>query len=144
MQFNYVKTHDKKQVKAFYKAQGYSAGLKGYDHLFVVMDNQQVIACAIVSLIESNSTQALLHGVVVDKNYLRQNIATKLINFAANQLPRQVVQLVCFSHVKLKHLYLKSHFVEAKCNELINTLDSRFKAYQSKQPELAVFRRSLT
>ncbi|WP_448248692.1 GNAT family N-acetyltransferase [Thalassotalea agariperforans] len=153
---------DKKSVKRFYKSQHYSASFIGFDSTYIVLDNEQIIASAIVSYSTSDNNQALLHALVVAKLYQKQGIATELINIIKQQHCHNYREkhstIVCFADDKLSQFYQRMSFkvVSSKsksdntqCQSYDNDLTvkrvlsesnfNRFIAYQKNTPSLLPF-----
>lgn len=146
---------DKKALKRFYKNQHYSASFIGFDSAYIILDNEQIIASAIVSYSTSDNNQALLHALVVAKPYQKQGIATELINIIKQQHchnhSNKHSSIVCFTKPELAIFYQALSFkkltqeqapnspIISDENNLITDVNfKRFNAYRKKNPALTV------
>ncbi|OKY24802.1 hypothetical protein BI291_05095 [Thalassotalea sp. PP2-459] len=131
---------DKKMLYRFYKAQGYSASLMGYDTCYTIKNkHSEIIAAVIVSQLVQQNQQALLHGLVVSTEHRNKGLAKNLIKHCVHNHDT----VVCFASRSLKDLYRRAGFsmllnqqIEQHLNQLLIT---RFRIYQQKQPLLQVF-----
>ncbi|WP_448213449.1 GNAT family N-acetyltransferase [Colwellia sp. MEBiC06753] len=130
---------DKRVLKQFYKAQQYSAKFKGFDHAFTASKNDQVIAACIYSQLVMENTQLLLHALVVDNSFRGQGVASKLITFSQQTLPKHFDQIVCFSQPYLNSFYQSNAFAMATTEQLAPFLAERYNAYLKNQKDLQVF-----
>lgn len=146
---------DKKSVKRFYKSQHYSASFIGFDSTYIVLDNEQIIASAIVSYSTSDNNQALLHALVVAKPYQKQGIATELINIIKQQHCHNYREkhstIVCFTKPELAIFYqalsfrnltqeqkFSSSTISDENNLLTDVNFKRLNAYRKSAPTLTV------
>lgn len=131
---------DKKALLRFYKSQHYSASFMGFDSGYIIKNEcEEIIASVIVSQLEADNQQALLHGLVVAKQHRKKGLAKKLILHCLTEHNT----IVCFAHEQFKALYQKAGFsrlqaqqVEQHLNQLLVT---RFRTYHKKQPLLQTF-----
>ena len=135
---------DKAKIKRFYKRQRYSASFMGRDCCFIVEDSQlastdNIVAAVIISCINTNNEQALLHALVVDKTLRSQGIASGLLNTCLQHHE----QVVCFADESLTKLYCQNRFTKLSESEhhhyLTPTIKERFSLYKKKQPSLTAF-----
>ncbi|WP_286235575.1 GNAT family N-acetyltransferase [Thalassotalea sediminis] len=131
---------DKKAIMRFYKNQHYSASFMGYDHCYLLKDNNDdIIASVIVSTLTERNTQALLHALVVKADHQGLGLAKTLLEHCI----RQHATIVCFAAPNLKTLYTKvglsmlpDNQIEQHLNEV---LSCRYRSYQKQQPLLNAF-----
>ena len=126
---------DKKDIKRFYKQQHYNASFIGQDRTFLIKDNHLIVAAVIVSLISTDNRQALLHGLLVNKTYRKQNLATTLLNFVS----KEYNDLVCFAVPAQENFYLKRGFSIEHQQHLSPCLLSRYLAYKKNKTDLQIF-----
>ena len=126
---------DKKDIKRFYKQQHYNASFIGQDRTFLIKDNHLIVAAVIVSLISTDNHQALLHGLLVNKTYRKQNLATTLLNFTSKQYDA----LICFAEPAQEKFYIKRGFSIEHQQHLSPCLLSRYLAYKKKKTDLLIF-----
>jgi len=146
-----AKKSDKKAIQAFYKQQHYSAKLLGLDHCYLIysrnkvsdlatpLEPSDIIACVIVSQLESNNSQFFLHGLVVERSNQKQGLATCLIKHALTNHNT----IVCFAQPSLSKLYTQ-HGMTVISEEMISEtltplLKLRFCAYRKKHASLLAF-----
>ena len=99
---------DKKSLLRFYKQQHYSAGLLGFDHVYLIKNPQEIIGAVIISALEKNNRQLFLHGLVIKQEFRQQNLATQLLRQTLNRHINQ--QVICFSNEDLSDFYQKNGF----------------------------------
>lgn len=137
-----AKKADKAAIKKFYKSQVYNASYKGFDQVYLMVDNSQgkrIIASAILSYFTSHNNQGLLHGVVTDKDYRKQGIGQTLIQFVLNHAQQNgpKKEIFCFVKPELQSYYQQLSFQLLANKELTNHLNqelhSRFNAYAKLQ-----------
>lgn len=129
-----VKLTNKKQIKRFYKSQHYSASFVGFDTSYQVLNEDKIIASAIISYQTKENQQALLHALVVDKNYRNIGIAKQLIS----HICKQHNHIVCFCSLELIKLYQQFNFNLCSENDLSTMNKFRFLTYQQKNKLLAL------
>jgi GNAT superfamily N-acetyltransferase len=103
-----IKT-DKKSLMRFYKQQHYSAGLLGFDKIYVIKHEAVIIGAVIISALEKDNMQLFLHGLVVDEKFQHQGLASKLLEYARGIHSSQ--SIVCFAGNELSEFYQKNDFV---------------------------------
>lgn len=135
--FYQTKKEDKKTTLRFYKAQGYSASFMGYDYTYWVKQDDNIVGSVIFSYINKNNTCALLHALYIDPNYRFNNLATHLIDYAANIHNH----MICFADISLDMFYKKSSFIESPQNNLPECFNNKFIAYQQRNKKLKVYER---
>lgn len=155
-----AKKADKKSILRFYKANHYSARFIGFDHCYFIKEDDNIIACVIISQ-GNNSRQVnpssenasnssyldlcqnkpayFLHALLVAPNYRRRRYAEHLLAHAImNHQP-----LVCFAQESLRSFYLNNGFSHIADNLLSlclpHDLYSRFQQYSKTKPELQAF-----
>jgi GNAT superfamily N-acetyltransferase len=126
---------DKKTIKQFYKQQHYSASFMGFDTVYFIKHNETIIACVIVSQLKLYNSQYFLHALVVDKQYRKQGIATRLLN--SHHINAQ--QIICFAGKELSMLYKNANYDLASSKQLNETNLLRYQQYQKSKPNLQVF-----
>jgi len=110
----------------------------GYDHTILALVGEAIIGAVIVSKIEENNSQYLLHGLVVSTSYRGQKVASSLIN----QIIKHYSPIYCFADSSLQNFYLNNGGKLANENELSVTLSTRLNAYRKKSLPLLVFKLS--
>ena len=140
----------KKSIQRFYKQQNYSASFIGYDNCYLVSNNDQIIACVIISRSTAENHQWLLHGLVVDKAYQNLGLGRAMLSYVT----QQHYPLVCFAKKKLSLFYLRSAFeifeyqndsiIDHENNEALIRIVSpcnlkRYLSYRQYQADLAIF-----
>lgn len=139
--------HDKNRLKAFYKHQHFSAGFKGLDTFYYIADKHQIIGSMIYSQIEQSATQLLLHAFVIDRQFRKKHLASKLHAFAyqhVSQLSHQPAKsLICFAETSLTGFYQKLGYNSINDNELCSALLPRYQAYVKQNPNLLIFQRPI-
>lgn len=136
---------DKKDIARFYKQQHYSASNKGFDVCVLAINNNAIIGIAIVSLIQKEAVQGLLHGVVVDKQFWRLGIASELIKQVgklAVSTYENTQHIVCFIEPPLAKLYKGLAFMPFLADELEIELFNRFNRYRQYQGNLKIYAQS--
>lgn len=130
---------DKKSIQRFYKAQQYSASFMGFDHCYLLKQQEEIIACVIISQITPSHKQFFLHALVVDKSHQKKGFASQLLQ----HVTKLHHPLVCFASNTLAALYesqglqyLPKNLIASLLSE---TLVCRFKHYQKQQKSLAAF-----
>ncbi|TKB45122.1 GNAT family N-acetyltransferase [Thalassotalea mangrovi] len=123
---------DKKSIQRFYKQQSYSARFLGADVTYLVRENREIIASAIVSF---QNSYPFLHALVVDKNFQGRGIAKTLLAKAKVHHP----QLYCFCKNDLASFYQKKQFVIIDDASLPEELRQRYLAYGKKQQLVAMY-----
>ena len=147
LNFSPATKSDKSAIKCFYKEQCYSARFIGHDFGYLLHQDQTIIGSALISTITAASTQALLHGLVVAKDYQQRGLGSQLLDFALGQyqlLGQCPKTLIAFCQPELLSLYQKHGFLETDSNKLNHLLAPRFSSYQKKQPELLIVYKSIT
>ena len=138
MQFRFACKTDKAKIKHFYKQQRYSAGFKGFDKTLLVIEKDIIIAAAIVSKIEQQNHQYLLHGLLVAKQYQGMDIASNILS----RLTSHFTPLFCFAERSLQSLYLKNGGKLVDLDTLSGTLQTRFNTYHKHSRDLCIFKLS--
>ncbi|WP_371185900.1 GNAT family N-acetyltransferase [Thalassotalea maritima] len=123
---------DKKDIKRFYKQQKYNARFLGDDACYFIKDNEQIIACVIISY---QHRSPFLHGLCVDGTHRHQGIARQLLTHCQHLHQH----IYCFAQDSLAGLYLNSHFSQVSQDTLPNSLQTRFTSYLRKQTNLVAF-----
>lgn len=131
-----IKT-DKKSLMRFYKQQHYSAGLLGFDDVYVIKREDIIIGAVILSALEKDNPQLFLHGLVVDKKYLLQGLASQLLQYALDI--HSTKSIICFASVELCVLYQKNGFALSDEKQLLTPLLSRYLQYKKTNNALLVF-----
>ncbi len=135
---------DKKQIHQFYKSQNYPARFMGLDTCYFIKESKKIIASVLISKINENNQQYFLHALVVDSNYMKQSLASTLLEHAKNLHQ----PLVCFAKHELTNFYIKNNFtklaIEQAEQKLSSELFGRFNIYSKKQSGLTIFTYSAT
>ncbi len=131
-----IKT-DKKSLMRFYKQQHYSAGLLGFDNVYVIKREEEIIAAVILSALEKDNPQLFLHGLVVDKKCHLQGLASQLLQYALGT--HSTKSIICFASVDLYALYQQNGFVLSDEKQLLTPLLSRYLQYKKTNNALLVF-----
>jgi len=131
-----IKT-DKKSLMRFYKQQHYSAGLLGFDNVYIIKCEEVIIAAVIVSALEQDNPQLFLHGLVVDDKFRQQGLAGRLLKHIRSIHSSQPV--ICFASVELSEFYHKNGFKLSQVKQLFPPLLSRYLQYKKTNNELLVF-----
>ncbi|WP_206486405.1 GNAT family N-acetyltransferase [Thalassotalea sp. G2M2-11] len=130
---------DKKSVLRFYKQQHYSARYLGFDHVYIIEYDNNIIAAVMVSNIKPNANVSLLHALVVDKAYQRQGLATKLLQHVF----KHHGTIICFAQPFLAPLYQSVAMATLTLAQIEQQLSPelylRYLAYKKSQPKLQVF-----
>ena len=126
---------DKKAIKRFYKQQKYSASFIGFDHCYFIKHHNQIVACVIISFIRENHLQALLHALVVDKNYQGLGLAKQLIF----NIDCHYKSLVCLADKTLTLFYQKLGFKHSTPNQINEDIEQRYLQYVQKNKTLLRF-----
>lgn len=129
-----VSLTNKKQIKRFYQSQHYSASFMGFDKSYQVLDDDDIIASAIISYQTKENNQALLHAIVVNKNYQNKGIAKQLITHICKLYPN----IVCFCSPELVKLYRQCGFVQFEAEQLSSKNKERYLIYQKKKSLVAL------
>jgi predicted N-acetyltransferase YhbS len=124
--------NQKKLIQRFYKNNHYSAAFIGNDQCFVLTAQQQIIASVIISEVEQ---QYFLHALVVNEQYRRQGLGMKLVNTTQTAFNN----LVCFAEPDVGQFYTRLGFTASPAAMLCNGLQHRYRAYQAKHPQLAIY-----
>ena len=132
-----IKT-DKKSLMRFYKQQHYSAGLLGFDNVYIVKHEDVIIAAVILSALEKDNPQLFLHGLVVDKNFLLRGLASELLQYALGI--HSTKSIVCFAGDELCRFYQKNGFVLSNKKQLLPLLLTRYLQYKKTNNEFLVFK----
>ena len=151
VEFSRLHKSQKKLIKQFYKSQRYSASYKGLDTVFIAKHEQQIIGSLIVSQIEPENGQYLLHGFIIDKNYRNMGVAASLHQFAVTSLVEEhtrekqhsIHEITCFADKSLADFYHKLGYNTQAQGHLNDTLLPRFIAYQKHQNELVIFSKTM-
>lgn len=120
---------NKKQIKRFYKSQHYAASFIGFDKSYQVLDDEKIIASAIISYQVEENQQALLHALVVDKAYQHMGIATQLISYIC----KLHSNIVCFCSPELTKLYQQCNFNLCSEANLCEINKFRFSLYKNQK-----------
>lgn len=128
---------DKKSLIRFYKQQHYSAGLLGFDHVYIMKHEDVIIGAVILSALEKDNLQLFLHGLVVDGNFQHQGLASKLLEYARGIHSSQ--SIVCFASYELSEFYQKNDFKLSQEKELLSPLLYRYLQYKKTNNGLLVF-----
>ncbi len=133
----------KKDIKRFYKDNHSSFSFKGLDDTFLVFDENEITASAIVSQLSPSNTQLLLHGVLTKHSYRKQGLAQALLHFIERHYHLgckndNSYTLHCFVLPALISFYQKRGFQVAHENTLNEELQPRFIAYKRLNPTLEV------
>ncbi len=131
-----VKT-DKKSLMRFYKQQHYSAGLLGFDNVYVIKHEAVIIGAVILSALEKDNMQLFLHGLVVDDKFQRQGLASKLLEYVRGIHSPQSV--ICFASKELSEFYRKNGFALSNEKKLLPPILSRYLQYKKTNNALLVF-----
>jgi len=129
---------DKKSLMRFYKQQSYSAGLLGFDRVYIVKDEQEIIGAVIISAIEENNPQLFLHALVIKQEFRQKKLATQLIQYVRRHHNNQ--QLFCFAQEELAHFYQQNGFSQVAEHLLLQPLLMRFFRYKKTNNMLLVFK----
>jgi len=135
-----IKT-DKKSLMRFYKQQHYSAGLLGFDNVYVIKHEEVIIAAVIVSALEKDNPQLFLHALVVDDKFRQQGLASKLLKHIRSIHSSQ--EVICFASIELSKFYQKSGFELCQEKQLCPPLLSRYLQYKKTNNELLVFNQKI-
>ena len=135
IEFRLANKTDKASIKRFYKQQKYSAGFMGFDHTILALVDEDIIGAVIVSKIEENNSQYLLHGLLVSQHYRGQKIASSLIK----QMTKRYAPIYCFADNSLTRFYLNNGAKQSSEDELSMTLACRLNAYLKRSPTLNIF-----
>ncbi len=138
MQIIQAAKSDKKAIFRFYRVQHYSARYLGFDQVFLLKQQQEIIAAAMVSRITADSQYDFLHALVVDSGFQKQGLASTLLKHIKQQSP----SLICFAQPKLASLYQKIAMTQQtpkQIQQLPQHLQLRYSAYLAKQPTLKVY-----
>ena len=130
IEFRLANKTDKASIKRFYKEQKYSAGFMGYDHTMLALVGETIVGAVIVSRIDENNSQYLLHGLVISKGYRDQKIASTLIN----QIKKRYAPIYCFADSSLANFYLKKRCKKVKFRRIINYFSYSAKRLPKKIP----------
>ncbi|GLX80150.1 hypothetical protein tinsulaeT_34900 [Thalassotalea insulae] len=131
---------DKKAILRFYRSQHYSARYLGHDQVYMIKQQQTIIAAAMVSQIQADSPVYFLHAVVVNSHYQKQGLASALLL----EIDKAQQSLLCFAKISLAPLYQKiamTHQPSKQIQQLPTHLQQRYYSYLIKQPALKVFAR---
>jgi GNAT superfamily N-acetyltransferase len=126
---------NKKDLKRFYKAHGYSASFMGYDHCYIASINNAIIGSVILSYIDNKNTCALLHALFIHPQYRKRNYGHALVQYAYNEHKK----LICFADKALELFYIGNNFIEGTLENIPNSMLERFKSYQTKNINLRVY-----
>jgi len=128
---------DKKSLMRFYKQQQYRAGLLGFDTVYIIKHEGVIIAAVILSALIKDNSQLFLHGLVVDKNFLHQGLASDLLQYSQNI--HSAKSIVCFANNELSELYQKNGFALSNEKKLLSPLLARYLQYKKTNNALLVF-----
>ncbi|NQZ23015.1 MAG: GNAT family N-acetyltransferase [Colwellia sp.] len=128
---------DKKSLMRFYKQQHYSAGLLGFDNIYIIKHEDVIIAAVILSALEKDNPQLFLHGLVVDNKFHHQGLASELLQYAQGIHSSQ--SIVCFANNDLCELYQKNGFELSNEKRLLTPLLLRYLQYKKTNNKLLVF-----
>jgi N-acetylglutamate synthase-like GNAT family acetyltransferase len=131
-----VKT-DKKSLMRFYKQQHYSAGLLGFDNVYIIKHEDVIIAAVILSALEKDNPQLFLHGLVIDEKFQHQGLASELVQYALGIHSSK--SMVCFANNELSEFYQRNGFVLSDEKQLLAPLLSRYLQYKKTNNALLVF-----
>ena len=138
----------KKDIKRFYKHNHSSFSFKGLDDTFLIYEDNQIIASAIVSQLTVTNLQFLLHGVLTHQSYRKQGLANKLLKFIeahyrSHSKQNSPFTLHCFVLPELVGLYQKHGYQVTFEGVLNEVLHPRFIAYKRMKPTLVAMAMSL-
>jgi len=129
---------DKKSLKRFYKQQSYSAGLLGFDCIYIIKNKQEIIGAVIISAIEENNAQLFLHALVIKQAFRQKKFASQLIQHALLQHTNQ--QVICFAKEQLANFYQLNGFSQVTEQQLLQPLLMRYSSYKKTNNTLLVFK----
>ena len=131
-----IKT-DKKSLMRFYKQQHYSAGLLGFDNVYIIKHEDVIIAAVILSALEKDNLQLFLHGLVVDEKFRHQGLASQLLGYARGIHLSQ--SIVCFASNELSEFYQSNNFEPSNEKQLLAPILFRYLRYKKTNNRLLVF-----
>lgn len=128
---------DKKNLMRFYKQQGYSAGLLGFDDVYLMINSQEIIGAIIISALTRDNPQLFLHGLIIKQEFRQQSLASQLIQHALSLHKRQ--QVICFASEELARFYQQNDFYQTSEEKLLKPLLFRYTQYKKTNNKLLVF-----
>jgi len=137
--FRIANKQDKKNILRFYKSQHYSARFIGHDHCYLILLNDKIIGSVIISQITADNHQHFLHALVIEVQYQKQKLASKLLK----EVMLHHKKIVCFADVSFSPFYFANKFKKVPLIKIDNTLteqlSARFTRYSKKSPSLKIF-----
>ena len=130
---------EKKSLMRFFKQQGYSASLLGYDNTYLMKYSGEIIGAVIISGLEKNNPQLFLHALVIKKEFRQKKLASQLLEYALCQHATQ--QVICFADETLTHFYQLNNFSQLTQHQLLKPLLRRYLGYKKTNNALLVFSR---
>jgi N-acetylglutamate synthase-like GNAT family acetyltransferase len=133
---------DKKSLMRFYKQQHYSAGLLGFDNVYLLKYEQEIIGAIILSALKKDNLQLFLHGLVIKQAFRQQTLASQLIQHMLTQhsdTRQSNQQIICFAGEELSNFYYQNGFTQTTEQQLLQPLLKRYLQYKKINKALLVF-----
>jgi N-acetylglutamate synthase-like GNAT family acetyltransferase len=127
---------DKKSLMRFYKQQGYSASLLGYDDTYMIKYSGEIIGAVIISGLEENNPQLFLHALVIKQEFRQKKLASQLIQHVLLQHANQ--SIICFADESLSYFYQINNFSQVTKHQLLEPLLKRYLSYCRSLPSMAL------
>lgn len=122
----------KKDIQRFYKVNHYPASYIGYDHIYTITLENQIIGAVIVSYQSENNHYALLHALLITPTNRHKGYAKQLIK----RVRSEHSHIICFAERELEGLYINNGFSEITPNRLPDYLIKRYESYKKKSKTL--------